>query len=155
MTEKSKIVLIILESLGLGFFGIDRMYSGQIIYGILKLLTLGGLGIWTFIDYVIVLINALSKSETGVFGITNWSDDINMSFNIMLIILLFKLTILPAISIIFNSNNNNDNVINFLEDKKMDKANKKNLLENEKNDDNNEKIKRIDRDNIEGFQFKN
>ena len=37
MTEKSKIVLIFLESFGLGFFGIDRMYSGQIFYGILKL----------------------------------------------------------------------------------------------------------------------
>ena len=52
------------------------------------------------------VINALSKSETGVFGITNWSDDINMSFNIMLIILLFKLTILPAFGIIFHIKNN-------------------------------------------------
>ena len=52
---KSKLTLFILESLGFGFTGIDRMYTGQIALGIIKLITLGGLGLWAMIDYIIVL----------------------------------------------------------------------------------------------------
>ena len=103
MVEKSKVVLIVLESLGLGFLGIDRFYSGQTLYGFLKLFTLGGLGIWTLIDYVKVLINALSRSNEGLFGITQWTDDVNLSFNLMLGIILFQLLISPLMYTFFNN----------------------------------------------------
>ncbi len=37
----------------LGMFGFDRFYRGQIGLGILKLITVGGVGVWWLIDAII------------------------------------------------------------------------------------------------------
>ncbi len=41
-------------SIFVGEFGIDRFYMGKIGTGILKLVTIGGLGIWWIIDIVLI-----------------------------------------------------------------------------------------------------
>eukprot|EP00969_Alexandrium_andersonii_P078310 3453139-Alexandrium_andersonii.AAC.1 len=48
----SKLALVLIEVTLFGFLGADRCYMGQVWIGIIKGLTLGGLGIWAFIDYL-------------------------------------------------------------------------------------------------------
>jgi len=47
--EKKWGVLLVL-SIFLGYLGIDRFYAGDVPFGVIKLLTGGGLGIWWIID---------------------------------------------------------------------------------------------------------
>jgi len=42
----------------LGFFGAHRFYVGKIGTAILMILTLGGLGIWTLIDLIIIIVGS-------------------------------------------------------------------------------------------------
>lgn len=61
--SKDKSVLLIVEVLGLGMLGIDRMYLGgfNIALGIVKLLTFSGFGIWGIIDYIAIMVNAVHR----------------------------------------------------------------------------------------------
>ena len=89
--SKSKLILVLITLTGLSFFGLDRMYAGQIGMGIGKLLTLGGLGIWFLIDGFRVIVNALTKSQEGLFGITSWNDDIELAFKVTAGIILLQI----------------------------------------------------------------
>lgn len=46
-----------------GMFGVDRFYLGKIGTGILKLITFGGLGIWTIIDFVLIMSGAMKDKQ--------------------------------------------------------------------------------------------
>lgn len=47
----------------LGFLGVDRFYLGKVGTGVLKLLTLGGFGIWWLIDLILTLAGVQRDKE--------------------------------------------------------------------------------------------
>lgn len=55
-------------SLTLGFLGADRFYTGRYLTGGLKLLSLGGLGLWWIVDLVIVMAGGLRYDRRRLRG---------------------------------------------------------------------------------------
>lgn len=53
-SDKEWLVTLLL-SLFLGTLGVHRFYVGKIGTGILQLITLGGCGIWTLIDIIMIV----------------------------------------------------------------------------------------------------
>jgi TM2 domain-containing membrane protein YozV len=60
-SDKSMTTAVVLGLL-VGQFGIDRFYLGYTGLGILKLLTLGGCGIWALIDVVLIALRKVPDS---------------------------------------------------------------------------------------------
>ena len=61
-SEKGYVPMILL-CFFLGGLGVHRFYAGKIGTGILMLLTLGGLGIWTLIDFVIIVLGNFKDAD--------------------------------------------------------------------------------------------
>ena len=61
-SDKSYITALLL-SFFLGSLGIDRFYLGQTGLGIGKLLTFGGCGIWSLIDFILIAMRKVTDSQ--------------------------------------------------------------------------------------------
>lgn len=55
----------------LGVIGVHRFYVGKVGTGILMIVTLGGLGIWALIDFIVILVGSFKDKEGRV--LINWS----------------------------------------------------------------------------------
>lgn len=64
---KSKLVALLL-SIFLGELGIDRFYLGKIGTGILKLITVGGCGIWYLIDIILIATGKMTDKNGNQLG---------------------------------------------------------------------------------------
>ena len=60
--QKSQTIALIL-SIFVGWLGVDRFYLGYIGLGILKLITIGGCGIWWLIDLILIAMNKLKDAD--------------------------------------------------------------------------------------------
>jgi hypothetical protein len=61
--EDKEWVVALLLSVFLGHLGVDRFYLGYIGLGIIKLLTLGGCGVWWVIDLILIAMNKLPDAQ--------------------------------------------------------------------------------------------
>ncbi len=59
---KSHLVALLL-SIFVGSLGVDRFYLGYVGTGVLKLLTLGGFGIWWLIDLILIATKSLEPAD--------------------------------------------------------------------------------------------
>jgi TM2 domain-containing membrane protein YozV len=61
-SEKSFVTTLIL-AIVVGFLGVHRFYVGKTGTGIIQLLTFGGVGIWSFIDIIMIIVQKFTDSK--------------------------------------------------------------------------------------------
>jgi TM2 domain-containing membrane protein YozV len=68
-SSKSRLIATILCWI-VGIFGVHRFYVGKIGTGVVMLLTIGGFGIWTLIDFITVVTGNFTDADGK--KLTNW-----------------------------------------------------------------------------------
>lgn len=61
--KKKKKLTIFLLAFFTGTWGVDRFKTGYVVQGVFKVLTLGGLGVWTIVDWILVLTDKRTEKD--------------------------------------------------------------------------------------------
>lgn len=61
--EPKSFMVALLLSIFVGSLGVDRFYLGYTGLGVVKLLTFGGLGIWSLIDIIMIATKKLPDAQ--------------------------------------------------------------------------------------------
>ncbi len=61
--------VLIIVSIFLGQFGIDRFLLNDVTMGVLKLITCGGCGIWTIADWILIMDKTKKHNFDRVMGV--------------------------------------------------------------------------------------
>jgi TM2 domain-containing membrane protein YozV len=69
ISPKSRLACAILAWF-VGIFGLHRFYVGKVGTGIAQIFTLGGLGIWALVDFILILVGSFKDKEDRL--ILNW-----------------------------------------------------------------------------------
>lgn len=77
----NKYLFTFVGALLFGGIGADRFMRGQVGIGILKLITVGGVSIWSFIDFIIALVKLGSYKEDFVFAGGKWAAALANEYN--------------------------------------------------------------------------
>lgn len=56
-------LIAVLLSFFVGWLGVDRFYLGHIGLGLLKLITLGGFGIWALVDFILIAVGKVTDAR--------------------------------------------------------------------------------------------
>jgi len=70
-SDRNRTVALLL-CLFLGVFGVHRVYAGKIGTGVIQLLTLGLLGVWTLVDLVMIVTGAFTDKDGRL--VILWAD---------------------------------------------------------------------------------
>jgi len=70
-SPRSRLVALLL-CFFFGVFGIHRFYAGKIGTGVVQLLTLGGLGIWACVDFILIILGEFTDKEGRKISV--WTD---------------------------------------------------------------------------------
>lgn len=70
VSEKSRLVTFLLCTF-LGGIGVHRFYVGKVASGVFMILTLGGIGVWLLVDWIMILSGNFRDKDMKV--IKNWN----------------------------------------------------------------------------------
>jgi TM2 domain-containing membrane protein YozV len=68
-SDKKRLVAALL-CFFVGGLGVHRFYVGKVGTGVVQILTLGGMGIWTLIDFIMILCGSFSDKDGA--PLTEW-----------------------------------------------------------------------------------